>query len=379
MRVEWVLQFFLVFFEYLRFLLTYFHKKILVSSLYFEKYKNILVKFFMMKRGRYNRTFLHGTAMVVMGIGVMVAPFLAETYPILANRSASAQVKSTSEESQSIIPDSNVFQTEVSEKPRDKIITYKVEPGDTISSIAKKFSSSNNVISEDTIRWANDLTNDDITAGDELKILPVTGISHKVESGDTVYSIAKKYDANAQAIVDFPFNEFANPETFSLVTGQFLIVPDGVKPQEIPVYKAKPQQYYAKSYTGQVPVAGGSWFFPMPSNTGISQYPAWYHMAIDITAPIGTPVYAAHSGTVSDVLVGTWDGGYGTNIYIDNGDGVKTHYAHLNSIIVSAGQQVVGGKTVIGYSGSTGRSTGAHTHFEVIVNGVLVNPLGYVQ
>ncbi len=73
------------------------------------------------------------------------------------------------------------------------------------------------------------------------------------------------------------------------------------------------------------------------------------------------------------------DGGYGNNVYIDGGNGYVTHYAHMSTIYVSPGQSVVGGKTVIGTVGSTGRSTGAHLHFEIIQNGVLVNPLGFLQ
>src|SRR3989344_3979602 len=75
---------------------------------------------------------------------------------------------------------------------------------------------------------------DRIKIGQALEILPVTGIAHKVSKGDTVYSIAKKYDAVAQAIVDFPFNTFSNDETFELAIGQIVIVPDGVKPAAVP-------------------------------------------------------------------------------------------------------------------------------------------------
>ncbi len=193
-----------------------------------------------MKRGRYNRPFLHITTMGVLGLGVVIAPFLAESYPIFSPNTQSVLAMATANSSkQSITVDDNVFATNVSTKPRDKIITYTVEPGDTISTIAHKFSTKDNPISEDTIRWANDLTNDAINPGDTLKILPVTGVAHKVQAGDTVYSIAKKYslpDNNPQAIVDFPFNPFANTETFALVTGDIIIVPGGVPPAQQPLY-----------------------------------------------------------------------------------------------------------------------------------------------
>jgi murein DD-endopeptidase MepM/ murein hydrolase activator NlpD len=102
-------------------------------------------------------------------------------------------------------------------------------------------------------------------------------------------------------------------------------------------------------------------------------------MALDITADVGTPVVAANSGTVSLVNVGTWDGGYGTNVYIDDESGFQTHYAHLSGVNVSQGTKVVAGKTIVGWVGMTGRTTGPHLHFEIRRGGVLTNPLAYLQ
>src|SRR5207253_9494038 len=141
-----------------------------------------------------------------LGAGVLLAPFLSETYPIFAQKAQALDFSTTSAK-QSVLNGEEVFQTQVSEKPRDKVIEYTVEKGDTVSTVAKKFSTKDNQISENTIRWANDLNGDNLNVGDTLKILPVSGIAHKVEPGDTVYSIAKKYDTNPQNIVDWPFNE----------------------------------------------------------------------------------------------------------------------------------------------------------------------------
>ncbi|MCL4354360.1 M23 family metallopeptidase [Patescibacteria group bacterium] len=352
-----------------KFFAQYIHKKIFGFSVVFEKNKNACVKLFIIKRGRYNRMFLHFATISVVGIGLIVAPLLASTYPVFsASSSTSAKITESNTE-QSISVDANVFQTDISQKPRDKTIEYTVQRGDTVSTIARKFG-----ISEDTIRWANDMTGDDITVGDTLKILSVTGIAHKVASGETVYSIAKVYDANPQQIVDFPFNEFANPETFSLVVGQILIVPDGVKPSEKPRVKQDVGRQY---YAGPVPVSPGG--FAWPLGGGISQYASWYHMALDITAPVGTPVVAAENGRVTSVSVGSWDGGYGTNLWIDNGSGIATHYNHLSGVNVSVGQSVVVGKTVVGWVGMTGRTTGPHLHFEVSRNGALINPMAILQ
>lgn len=320
-----------------------------------------------MKRGRYSRPFLHIAAMGVLVFGIILSPLIGESYPIFSpktNNTASAQAPK-----ESIIVGDNVFATNVSKKPRDKIITYTVQKGDTLSTIARKFG-----VSVETIQWENDITGENIAVGDDLRILPVTGLAYKVGAGETIYSIAKKLDTEPQKIADWPFNDFANPETFSLVTGQTLIVPDGIKPSEQPTYVRPRQPVYVQG-PASVSSAGFAW----PLRGGVSQYPSWYHMALDITADVGTPIVAASNGNVSSISIGTYDGGYGNNVYISNGNGVQTHYAHMSTVAVSPGQSVIAGKTVVGYVGLTGRTTGPHLHFEVIQNGVLVNPLGYLQ
>lgn len=358
--------------DFFEFLFYYLKKKIINFSIAFEKNKNMLVKLFLMKRGRYNRPFLHLTTIGLLGMGVIIAPFLSDTYPIFAQKAVALDLSGTPSTKQSVLNGEEVFQTQVSEKPRDKIIEYTVEKGDTVSTVARKFSTKDNQLSENTIRWANDLKGDYLNVGDTLKILPVSGIAHKVEPGDTVYSIAKKYNTSPQNIVDWPFNEFANAETFTLISGQILIVPDGIKPSE--QQYIKPQVYIAQ---GPVPVASGGFTYPV--HGGISTFFSFYHPGVDITSPLGTPIIAAHSGTVTEVHLGTYDGGYGNNVYISNGAGVVSHYAHMSGANVSVGQQVVGGSTVIGWIGMTGRTTGPHVHFEIRQNGVAVNPLGYVQ
>lgn len=356
---------------FIGFLSFYLHQKTVGFGQNFEKKKNVLVKFFMMKRGRYNRPFLHLTTIVVLGIGVLIAPILAETFPIFqSNASELTDLELAENKQQSVVVGEDVFNTAISEKPRDKILTYRVQNGDTISTIAQKFN-----VSTDTIKWANDLTSDNITVGDDLQILPVSGVSHKVASGDTVYTIAKKYDTEAQKIVDFPFNDFANPETFALIVGQNVIVPDGVKPSEQPVYQQKRQTYYATGPVKSVSGGGITW----PLHGGVSQGPSWYHMALDIMSDVGVPVVAAQSGTITKVNVGSWDGGYGTNVIVDDGNGTQTLYAHMSGVNVGIGTQVVGGRTIVGWVGLTGRTTGPHLHFEVRKNGALVNPWGYLQ
>jgi murein DD-endopeptidase MepM/ murein hydrolase activator NlpD len=303
-----------------------------------------------------------------LGVGVLVAPFLASTYPILAAQNTTPALASTSAVKQSALSGQEVFQTNISQKPRDKIITYQVERGDTLSSVANKFG-----ISEDTIRWENNLTTDTLTVSQSLQILPVTGIAYKVQSGDTVYSVAKKYNIDPQNIVDFPFNDFAgNGSNFALVTGETLIVPNGIEPAAQETVKP-----YVVVATGPIPVTNGG--FTWPTHGIITQFASWYHMALDIAAPIGTPLIAASDGTVDYVSVGTYDTGYGNNVWVNKGNGYRYHYAHMEAVNVTVGEHVVGGQTVIGWIGVTGNTTGPHVHFEIQQNGVLVNPLPYLQ
>ena len=353
----------------MRYLSHYLRKKITKMVVNFEDKKDILVRFLLMKRGRYNRPFLHIATMGVLGVGILVGPFLADTYPIFSSSAAAVSRTPSPAQEQSLTADTDVFQTNVSQKPRDKVIQYTVERGDTLSTIAEKFG-----VSTDTIKWANDLSGDSLSVGDSLDILPVTGIAYKVQSGDTIYSVAKKFSVDAQKIVNFPFNDYANPETFSLVAGQMLIVPDGIKPSEKPYY-APQQTYIAKSQENVVPSGGYNW----PVYGIITQYPIWYHMAYDIAAPIGTPIVATKDGVVGQVEVGGWNYGYGTNVIVNHGDGYSSLYGHMSAVAVSAGQAVVGGKTVVGYIGVTGRTTGPHVHFEIRHNGVTLNPASFIR
>ncbi|MCL5986623.1 MAG: peptidoglycan DD-metalloendopeptidase family protein [Actinobacteria bacterium] len=100
------------------------------------------------------------------------------------------------------------------------------------------------------------------------------------------------------------------------------------------------------------------------------------HEGVDINGSMGQPVYAAEGGQVVQVNIG-YGGGYGNYIVIYHGGGLSTLYAHLSGVVIGNGQVVSRGQ-LIGYVGSTGYSFGPHLHFEVRVNGVPKNPLGYI-
>ena len=132
---------------------------------------------------------------------------------------------------------------------------------------------------------------------------------------------------------------------------------------------------------GGIAAADGALCWPLPGHTYISchfgevdAFGNAGHRGTDIPAPEGTPILAAHSGTV---LVSGWNDSYGNQVLLDNGAGLSTRYAHMTQTAVTAGEAVTAGQ-VIGYVGSTGDSTGNHLHFEVMQGGVRMNPLELV-
>ena len=129
-------------------------------------------------------------------------------------------------------------------------------------------------------------------------------------------------------------------------------------------------------------IENGELCWPLPGHTYIScnfgdddAYGNSGHRGTDIPAPEGTPILAAHSGTV---IISGWNNSYGNQVLLDNGAGLSTRYAHMTQTAVTAGEAVTAGQ-VIGYVGNTGDSTGFHLHFEVMQNGVRVNPMDMVS
>ena len=183
---------------------------------------------------------------------------------------------------------------------------------------------------------------------------------------DTIYTVAKKFRTEAQKIVNFPFNDFTDPETFALAVGQTLIVPDGIQPDAAPIIIPFSPSVFA----------GGTGQFIWPTSGAITQYPSWYHMALDIANPAAPGVAAADDGVV--ILVQSLRWGYGNHVMIDHGNGLSTLCGHLQAIYVKQGDKVAKGQ-IIGKMGSSGRSTGTHLHFEVRKNGAVVNPQSFLK
>jgi murein DD-endopeptidase MepM/ murein hydrolase activator NlpD len=254
--------------------------------------------------------------------------------------------------------------TAIPDRPRLGVITYSVELGDTVQGIAARFR-----VDPTTIMWANPAVEDApdlLRIGQELFILPIDGVYHTVVEGDTLDSIAEKYEVEARAIIFCEYNDLEPPD-YAIEPEMRLIVPGGEKP-----YIPK----VVTSYTGPVPEgARGTGLFQWPVLGTITQG-YWYgHRAIDIAAPTGTAVHTADGGFVS--FAGWTDIGYGYLVVVDHANGFATYYAHLSNFYVSAGQAVERGQ-VLGATGSTGWSTGPHLHFEIRYVGALQNPRAYL-
>jgi murein DD-endopeptidase MepM/ murein hydrolase activator NlpD len=254
--------------------------------------------------------------------------------------------------------------TIIPDRPRLDIVTYTVQAGDTVQAIADLFD-----LQPTTIMWADSAIEDApdlLRIGQEVTILPIDGVYHKVVEGDTLASIAEEYEVDAEAIVTCEYNHLEPPD-HQITEGMRLIVPGGEKP-----YVPK----VVTTYAGSVPEgARGTGRFQWPVLGSITQG-YWYgHRAIDIGAPTGSAVLAADGGFVS--FAGWTDVGYGYLVVIDHANGFATYYAHLSSIYVVAGQATDRGQ-VIGGVGSTGWSTGPHLHFEVRYYGTQQNPRAYL-
>lgn len=358
--------------EFSKTLAWYSHKKATIIGSHLEGGKGIIVDILKARRGTYQKPFLHVGMVFLTIFGFISAPLIVNQYPTSAS---SGQVLSATAPSAVLNtqadPSTIETITKESNKPRRDVISYTVQGGDTLSGVAKKFSLTDAPIDAESIAYLNNFSVEKtLKPGDVIKIPPISGVVITVKSGDTIETLAKKYGlGSSQAIVDWPYNEFANDEKYTLIAGQTLVLPGGKAPEEVPVYSPK-------IVNAPTLFAGGSGKFVWPTTGIITQYFAWYHTADDIANGIGTPIVAADSGRVTSVLYQNF--GYGYHVIIDHGNGYRTLYGHLSKIDVSEGQNVGRGER-IGAMGSTGRSTGSHLHFEVYLGGTRINPLSVLK
>lgn len=242
----------------------------------------------------------------------------------------------------------------------DQISLHSVDIGDSLSKVAEMYG-----VSVSTIVWANELSSDeDIHPGDVLLILPISGVQHVVKKGDTLKSLAKKYgidSENSEEAIEEMIAYNGLPESGELVVGETVTIPGG----EIAVEKPKPTtstSRTASTYSSGPSISG--YFMHPISGWSVKTQGIHGYNAVDFGADSGTPIVASAGGRVIVSRVGGWNGGYGSYVVIEHPNGTQTLYAHNSKNAVWQGQTVVQGQ-IIGYVGTTGRSTGNHLHFEI--------------
>lgn len=284
-------------------------------------------------------------------------------------------------------------------RSRSSVITYAVKKGDSLRTISEKFG-----IAQNTIIWSNErFYVNAMRVGLELNILPLDGVYLRVQQPQTIANLAQTYDVDPYAIINSEYNTLfgSTPQTV-LPQGLYVVVPGGTGSTE-PIYW-DPGIVMSTGYTtdGSNPVGTGinagtdyaSFAIGDPGSCGkqavyggsppvsapildsytITQDFSWNHGGIDLAVPTGTRVYAAGSGTVIFKGWSTW--GYGYTLVIAHG-GTLSIYGHLNGAFVGCGQIVSAGQNVA-VTGSSGRSSGPHLHFEIRgSNGAPVSPWDY--
>lgn len=212
--------------------------------------------------------------------------------------------------------------------------------------------------------------------GMDLIILPLDGVLHDVQQGDTLEIISADYGISIEDIIayeannlEFPYRLY--PETQIMVPGAVAEVFVWTPPQLSSVTGGT-----SREGSGVAPaiVGTGTFVYPVSSRNFTQRF--WYgHPGIDIALAQGSGVFASDTGTVT--FAGWNIYGYGNLIVVNHGNGYETFYGHLSGINVFPGQIVYQGN-VIGAVGNTGNSSGPHIHFEIRTNGNQDDPCWYI-
>lgn len=266
---------------------------------------------------------------------------------------------------------------------------YRVKEGDSLWSIARAHS----LLVEDLFRANPELTSDRLDIGQELKLaaseplLNVMITSTAVKKETIPYEVQVELDSRlwrGQTRIHQAGAEGEAEVTYRLVRQNGAVISREVAARRVlkePVARVVVQGTRRMVATARMRVSRGSgsgtlgWPVGGSITSGYGYRGREFHGGIDIAADYGAPVAAAAGGQV--VFAG-WDGGYGRTVVIDHGNGLATRYAHLSRVDVSSGEAVGRGEA-IGAVGATGRASGPHLHFEVLVNGARVNPYHYLR
>ncbi|MCD6577373.1 MAG: M23 family metallopeptidase [Anaerolineaceae bacterium] len=267
---------------------------------------------------------------------------------------------------------------------------YTVVAGDTIFGISERFG-----ITAESILWTNfNVLQDNPAAiypGQVLTIPPIDGVLYTWNAGDGLNGVSSGLNVTPDAIIEWPGNnlsketigDYADP---NIEPGTVIFAPGGSRgfkdwtfsvlarsePAESGVYG---EGRCAPVYSG--PTGTGTFIWPGVQTylSGYDYSPEINHLGIDVAGDLNDPLFAVDNGVV--VYAGWNDWGYGNVVAIDHGNGWQSLYAHLNLLNVGCGSYVIQGD-IIGYMGTTGNSSGPHLHFELIKDGVRVNPHFYL-
>lgn len=264
----------------------------------------------------------------------------------------------------------------------DKIETYQVVKGDTLSTIAEQHS-----LGLSKLREANpEIKGDLISIGQELKLVKLEPIVHVMVAKEVTVEETIPYNTKYSNSSDLWAGQTqvkkAGENGLKEVTYK-VVLENGkeVEKQELNaiVLKETTSKEVLRGTQKMVASRGGgdgqlAWPLRGTITSRYGPRGSGFHTGIDISGSKGTPVYSAGNGKV---IFASWSGSYGNLIIIDHGNGLTTKYAHLSGYKVSIGQTVKRGD-LVGTVGSTGRSTGNHLHFETNVNSRHVDPTRYL-
>lgn len=255
--------------------------------------------------------------------------------------------------------------------PRAEPITYTVQPGDTLSSIAAQFD-----LVPQTLLWANYdqlFDNPDLLLpGMALLVLPVDGVYHQVGGSDTLLNVAAFFAADPQAVLDWPANQL-DAQAPVLFAGQWLMVPAGQRASRWRQMPNIPRQNAAISYEefgsgaceedfSAGPQDDGQYAWPLAQIAILGESFAEWHPGLDLAVNPGEWVRAAGDGVV--VFSGWSNLGYGLMLMLDHGNGDYSLYSGLAAVLAACGRAVQQGG-VIAEAGHTGYPAGPILHFEL--------------
>ena len=267
----------------------------------------------------------------------------------------------------------SIPQTYQGSLPQHQFQTYIVQRGDTPNAIAERFG-----IAPETLLGGNPFLSEEsslLQTGVELIILPVDGVLHDVQIGESLESLSQQYGIPEEEIIAYGPNNLEFP--YRLYPDTQILVPGAVR--ELFVWTPPTLASVGGTSAeggGVKPIIVGTGTFVYPvSSRNFTQF-FWYgHPGLDIALSEGNAVFAADTGTVT--YAGWNQYGYGNLIVVNHGNGFETFYGHLSGINVGPGQIVYQGN-VIGATGNSGNSSGPHIHFEIRLNNNRDNPCFYI-